>query len=224
MGAVLASCQGFGPAPPEVLDRLASTAAASAAPERRTATVELDSRWMSGRFHGVVVSAGGAGGAFRAQLLPEVGTKVLDLVVTPELVSGTFPQADIQVEHARRDGFRLKRSFMAFLAASLAEDLAPLGPDRVRGARLVDADFGIWELDLEPAMEGTRVWARIGPGGELVERRYRLDGIGWTERWRPVHEFRSRHFAWRLIDEVREEIERPPEALFVPAKLAERVP
>jgi hypothetical protein len=211
------ACRSFGEVPPELIAVLEARAA-EPQPEaqRKEATVEIDSAWMVGRFHGVVVSRRGERPAFRAQLLPEVGTKVLDVIVTPELVHGSAPQAGLEVQHARAEGFRLKRSLMAFLAASVAEELSPLSALRVRGSRPVNADFGIIELDLEPILEGTRVRAVVNAQGQLIERRYQLDGVGWVETWSPAHEFRSHRFVLRLLDEKLTPIDPPPEALFLP--------
>ncbi len=211
MAVLLCACRGFGPPPAEVLALLPAETSVERASERRVALVDLVSPQVTGSFTAIVVVRGGPGLCLRAQLMPEVGGKLLDLVVTPELVRGYFPHAEARIDRSRAEGGALEPGLLAFLAASLAEDATPVVAARVRG---VKAHARGHELLLVPALEGVDVTAFVDANGVLLERHYRLGGVGWHERLAPERVFESRGFRWTILEEERQPIPLPDEALF----------
>ncbi len=206
-----AACRSFGPLPSALAEVLPPTVTAAETAERRIALIDLDSTHVSGRFTAVVIVRRGERPALRAQVIPEIGGKLLDLVVTPERVRGYFPHAGPALDFERASGRTLPRGLLAFLAASLVEDATPIGRERALGARAYDEG---WEILLRSTLEGVRVIARVDAQGRLLERRYALGGVGWRERFEPQHAFESHDFRWVIVEEQREAIAAPPDTLF----------
>jgi len=211
LAAFGASCRSFGPLPSTLAEVLPQTVTKAETAERRIALIDLDSTHVSGRFTAVVVVRHGERPALRAQVIPEVGGKLLDLVVTPERVRGYFPHAGPALDFERSSGRTPPRGLLSFLAASLVEEATPISSERALGARPCDEG---WELQLRSALEGVRVIARLDARGRLLERRYSLGGVGWRERFEPHHTFESHDFRWVIVEEHSEAIAAPPDTLF----------
>jgi hypothetical protein len=187
------SCSSFGPPPPELRELLGAPPCGAAAPLRDTwraqGRVEIDSRWISGDYEAVVVAETAPFPRARLQLFPALGGKLMDVLATPKRLAGTIPAAGIALDWSSADGAP-PRALLAFVALGLLEQVQPLTWPRARAAR---RDGDGWELELEPCFPGVEQWALIDGQGELRERRYRVGGASWTERFGP-HRFEGRGF------------------------------
>jgi hypothetical protein len=211
LAILAAACRTFGPVPPDLEAVLPAASVARTDGERRVALVDLDTKHVTGRFTAVVVVRYGDRPAVRAQVIPEIGGKLLDLVVSPDRVRGYFPQAEPAIDYARSSTSAPPIGLLSFLAASLLEEATPITRSRICGARRIEDG---WELELRGALEGVRVVARCDAEGRILGRAYSLGGVGWRERFEPVHVFESRGFRWTIVEERRESIPAPPDALF----------
>jgi len=208
---LLGGCATFGPPDPAVLaDALADRPEAGAI--RRRARLDLEGEHLSGRFTAVLVAWRGPEPSARLQVLPEVGGKLLDLVVTPERVAGYVPMAGLAVDHARGEG-PVPRHLLGFVAASLLEDLTLLSRGRVLGSR--PRPGGGHELLVAGALEGCRVTVELDPSGAILGRTFRLRGVGWREVRTPDgRRFVAPGLEWRLGDVTRETLAEVPDRLF----------
>ncbi len=66
---------------------------------REEAEVRLETPYIRGVYHGVLVARGGAHPAVRLQLFPPVGGRLFDLIATPDRIAGSFPQAEVRWDH-----------------------------------------------------------------------------------------------------------------------------
>ncbi len=217
----LAGCRSFEPLSPEVAGVLGQRSEHEP-PTRRRAQVELEGMLLAGVYEAVLLSSGGATPDLRLQLFPDVGGKLVDLVVGPRSVAVWIAPQGWFLSHPR-SSVGPERLMLMTWVGSLLETVTPITPGRVRGQRAVD---GGYELLLEPAVPGMRVVARIDAEGRLLERAYAHGG----ERWREAIEPEQRVFSsagffqgrWYLREESSEAIEPPPSELFeLPAELRE---
>ena len=194
-------------------DLIPARAADTVGALRRTAWTRIESPGFSGEFKAVSIEEGGAEPRVRLQLLPEVGGKVLDMVVSPRRTVGYWLHLATSFEETRGPGEGGTRDLVAFISCSLLENAVPLTYDRVLGGRRTADGY---ELRVSPIMDGgrTRVEVLLAVDGTLLARRYTHRGVGWRETFHPAHRFQSRGFSWVLEDETVEEIAAPPEVLF----------
>lgn len=205
-----AGCRGLAEAGPEVLAQVRALDVVEDAVRRR-ASVELEASGLLGTYTGAVVLRAGERPAARLQLLPSVGSKLLDLAVDDERISGYFPAAGVRVDHLRADGAP-PRHVLSFLAASLLEQVVPL-EGRVLGVLRKSAEGT--ELSATGALEGVRLRVRLDPDGRVVGRTYRLRRVTWTETLAANgRSFRGRGFGWTMTGVEEDAIPFPADTLF----------
>jgi len=165
-------CRGFGAPPPALLAALPPPDHTGV---RAQATVEIDSDALRGTFDALLLADRGPRPRVRLQLFPDLGGTVLDVTATPERITGGFPGAD-SVDAAPGAA---ARHGVVFLGLTLLEQLAPLTPERVTGARAIDDG---WLVRVAPVWPGLDVEARVSRTGAVRERRYAYRGVRWVER------------------------------------------
>lgn len=203
-------CRGLSEPGPEVQRQVRELSVPDGSVRRR-ANVELEASGLLGKYVGAAVLRAGEEPAARLQLLPNVGSKLLDLAVNGDRISGYFPAAGVRVDHARSGGAP-PRHVLSFLAASLLEQVVPL-EGRVLG--VIREDEGGALLRAEGALEGVALRVRLDGQGRVVERRYKLRQVSWTETIEGgSRAFRGRGFAWTMTDIEEAGIPAPPDALF----------
>lgn len=208
---LLCGCTTFGPPDPAVLADVV-TDRTEADTIRRRARLELEGEHLSGTFTAVLIARRGRAASARLQVLPEVGGKLLDLVVTPERVVGYVPMAGLAIDHARGAG-PVPRHLLVFVAASLLEDLTPLTRERVLGSR--PRRDGGHELQVAGALGEGRVTVELDPSGAILGRAFRLRGARWREVRTPDgRRFVAPGLEWRLGDVRRETLAGVPAGLF----------
>jgi hypothetical protein len=150
---------------------------------RVKAVADLESEHLSGTFEVLVLARSGPKPVVRLQLLPDLGGKALDLVVSPDRLQGRFPATGESVDWALPDEARAHP--LLFIGLTLLERFAPITEDRVNGA-----DRG--EFELEPLVEGSSV--RYSNG----EHRFGWGAwVRWTAR---AEEVRAKGFLLKLRD------------------------
>jgi hypothetical protein len=133
--------------------------------------LELRSPGLSGTFDAVCAIDGDG---LRLQLFPDVGGKVLDVVVGNDTITADLAGTPYV---ARAPLHRAAPHPALLLAAVVAELAAPIVPARVRGER--EAHGGI-ELDLAPALGGGAVRATLTPGGVVAAYSIELAGMSFV--------------------------------------------
>ncbi len=157
---------------------------------RATAVADIDGEKLSGTFDVLLLARTGPRPLVRLQLLPDLGGKALDLVASPDRLSGRFPHTGEAVDWRLPEDARAHP--LLFIAITLLERFAPVTEDRVLGAR--DG-----ELELAPVVEGASVrrtreetrlawgawirWTRRGeevlaPGFHLRLRDVKVEALG----------------------------------------------
>ncbi len=203
-------CRGLSEPGPEIQRQVRELSVPDGAVRRR-ASVELEASGLFGNYVGAAVLRAGEEPAARLQLLPNVGSKLLDLAVNGDRISGYFPAAGVRVDHGRANGTP-PRHVLVFLAASLLEQVVPL-EGRVLGVILEDEDGVV--LRAEGALEGVALRVRLDGQGRVAERRYRLRHVSWTETVEGDRRaFRGRGFGWTMTDIEETGISDPGDALF----------
>jgi hypothetical protein len=160
-------CRSFATPRAETLAAVAPMALARLVPGRFV--LELATPGLTGVFDGVcAVDAA----AFRVQLFPDVGGKVLDVAVGADAVTAELPGSRYEARAPLDDA---PPHLALAVAALFAELLAPVDAARVLGER--DA-AGQIEVELRPALGSGRVEAQLAPSGAVV--RYRIT-LGWID-------------------------------------------
>lgn len=203
---LVAGCGTLGPPPNQLREVLPATAPDEASFSRRTAWARIESQGFSGEFNSVLVEEHGANPRVRFQLLPELGSKVLDMVVTPQRTVGYWPHLGQGFDEAGRD-------LIGFLSVSLLENGARLSFDRIIAGRRSSKGY---ELEVRPVIAGghTRLRVFLDPDGSLLRREYRHLGVRWREVFRPVHRIEAGNFLWVISDEMTQGIDSVPTQLF----------
>ena len=165
---LLAGCSSFSPPTALTLAKVAPMALAGLLPGRFE--LELTTPSLTGTFDAICVVEASS---FRLQLFPDVGGKVLDLVVCENTVTADMPGSRYE---AKAPLAAAPPHLGLALAALLAELLAPVGPDRVVGERQV-AGAGV-EVQLRPALGSGSVSARLSAAGSIES--YAIQ-VGWIE-------------------------------------------
>jgi len=162
---LLAGCGGL-PAPTPQDHELVRRLPPPPGPYARVkAVADLESEHLSGTFDVLVLARSGPRPLVRLQLLPDLGGKALDLVVSPDRLQGRIPATGESVDWALPDEARAHP--LLFIGLTLLERFAPITEQRVTGAAR-------GEFELDPVVEGTSV--RYA-GGE-----HRLGWGAWV-RW-----------------------------------------
>ncbi|MBL8756271.1 MAG: hypothetical protein JNK15_23450 [Planctomycetes bacterium] len=165
--ALFAGCAGFHAPRAETLASLRPMPLATLVPGRFE--VEIETPGLTGTFDAVSAVFGRG---VRMQWFPDVGGKVLDLRVDADAVVADLPghhyEAKAPLEAA-------EPHLGLVFAIVLAELLAPVTPERVRGERSCD---GATELCLLPALGAGSVVARLATDGSVASYRLRL---GWID-------------------------------------------
>lgn len=172
--ALLAACRSVVPPSPELLQQLERAPKPPAPCLRQDCTVDVSSAELSGRFT-ARVAACLAWPRARMQWFPDLGAKVLDLLVAPDQVHATIPPAGIVFAHDGRD--TAPRHLLYWMAVSLLEQLVPLTAERVVGTVVED---GRQWLVLRPLCAGTEVEALIDKDGRVCERRFLHRHVPWS--------------------------------------------
>lgn len=171
---ILCGCAGF-PAPtPEVLEEVRKLPPLPGPYVRVRARMNSDSEWMSGQVEGVIVARTGAHPMLRAQCLPDIGGKVMDVLATPKRIVGWFPQQNRGADVALPN--REIPNPLVVMGLSLLEVNAPVTPERVLGARRTPEG---WLLHLEPAAKGVFLMALLVPGAGIKVRRFVSNHVQW---------------------------------------------
>jgi len=213
-GAVLllASCRSFGPPPSELGTLLPVASPALAGPlGQHELRVSIESEALSGEFEGVAATRSLPEAGARLQLFGDLGGKLFDMAAQADRFVGYFPHAEVGVEF-KPEGEDLPRHLISFMAASLLEASSPITLERVRAARQLE-DSG-WELELEPVMAGVEVTAVLTAKGDLVERRYRMRGLRWSEEIGAERIFRGGDFQLTLTSERTTALDALPDGVF----------
>lgn len=137
---------------------------------RSTATVDIQSPWISGTFTAAVAARTGDDPAVRLQLLPDLGGKALDLLARPDRVTGSFPHTGERIDWRLPDDARAHPLF--FIAITLLEEFGPAADRRVIAVRPGEAR-------LRPVVPGTRVELRDTEDGGS-EKRISWGAARWT--------------------------------------------
>lgn len=196
---VLVGCSALGPPPEGARELLAVRD--EAAGERRVGYVDIESEAFTGSFKSVLVSESG-GPRVRLQLLPELGTKVLDLAAGPDGLQSVWA-------FGAGDGTaRLER----MVAISLLEGAA--GLDFARVVAGAERAAGGFVLEVAPVVPGVEVRVEVAADGRVVGRRFADGVVRWAERFEPEHAFVAPGFSWRVLDEERTPLEAVPAGLF----------
>lgn len=165
---LLGGCAGFTTPRAETLAKVAPMPLAKWLPGRFE--LELASPGLTGTFDAVCAVDGAS---FRVQLFPDIGGKVLDVTVGPDVVTAELPGSRY-VAHAPLD--RAEPHVALGLAALFGELLAPVRANRVRGERT--GSGGVVEVDLRPALGCGIVTAQLGNEGAIGQ--YHV-ALGWIE-------------------------------------------
>lgn len=144
-------------------------------PQRLKVRVDLESPWLSGQFDGVILVRPGP--AVRAQLFPDLGSKVVDLLATPDRIVGYFPMTQEGVDCSLPA--EAKPHPILFMGLHLLERAAPVTRERMTGwFNVTGADFFRVRSIVEGASQTFRVpwW-----GGAAVREISWMYGLSWRE-------------------------------------------
>ncbi|HEX7900203.1 MAG TPA: hypothetical protein VF950_20715 [Planctomycetota bacterium] len=151
---------------------------------RVKAVADLVSEHMSGTFDVLVLARGGPRPLVRLQLLPDLGGKALDLVVSPDRLQGRFPATGESVDWSLPDEARAHP--LLFIGLTLLERFAPVTEDRVTGAASVSGTAAgvspsIRIFEVTPVVEGMGLWlaGRLWEPGGPYETRMSWGWVRW---------------------------------------------
>jgi len=174
-----ASCHRFHPPSQAQLTLLRSQQTAdSQRPlfERREILVRATGSSFAGQFEGVWVARRTPRPQLRLQLFPDVGSKVLDLVVGPNRVTvGTSPQSQPYQRRFGPDGDSISRGVTVF-AISLQQHWTGLVPSDVTGIRAAPNGY---LLQLRDHASGVSVHARVDSQMRLQQWLFGYRGVNW---------------------------------------------
>jgi hypothetical protein len=165
---LLAGCAGLEAPRPEDVEAVRRLPPPPGPYARVTAVADLETEHLSGTFDVLVLARSGRRPVVRLQLLPDLGGKALDLVASPDHLTGWFPVTGEGVDWDLPG--QASAHPLLFFAITLLERFAPVTEDRVAGV----AD-GV--IELEPVVEGSRV--------RYARSEFRFGwgaAIGWTAR------------------------------------------
>ena len=140
----------------------------------------LDAPSLSGVYQGLLAVRTGRDVHLRVQLFPDLGSKFLDLSVTPSGIEGRMGDEKLSLElPAGNDADEAPEASLPFLfAVTLQEHFTALDPERVIGVRSL---WGNWQLRLAPQGFGVEVTVVLDEELRILERRYRYRGARWRE-------------------------------------------
>lgn len=164
---------------------------------RVKAVADLDGERLAGSFDVLLVARTGPRPRIRLQLLPDLGGKALDLVASPDHLSGVFPATGESIEWSLPDD--AKAHPLLFIAITLLERFAPVTEDRLIGA----AD-GVWELT--PVVEGASV--------RRTSSEWRFGWGAWVRWTARDHDVFAKGFQLKLRDVKIETLGALDEGLF----------
>lgn len=196
-GLVALGCRVNAPPPPELLALLG--ARPDVRHEKVQARVRIESEQLTGTFQAALARRRGSAPVVRLKLFSDLGGAVLDLAASAEAVRAHFPQAGITLDWSREEGESLRRGLLAFFAASVLEEAAPITYGRIRGARHLPEG---WWLELEPVLEDVRVTASLNARGDVLGRTYELRRARWTEGRGATVRYEGQGFSL-VIDDIR---------------------
>jgi hypothetical protein len=165
----LAACASFTTPSAATLAHIAPAPVAARLPGRFE--LELATSGLTGTFDAVVAVEGSS---FRVQVFPDVGGKVLDLMVGADRVVATMPGSRYEAS-APLDG--AEPHLALALALVFAELLAPVRGERVLGERAVGDGV---EVELRPALGAGRVRAALDGNGAVARYELALGRIELT--------------------------------------------
>lgn len=166
---------------------------------RVTAVADIEGDKLSGTFDVLVLARTGPRPLVRLQLLPDLGGKALDLVASPDHLSGRFPHTGEAVDWTLPD--EAKAHPLLFIAVTLLERFAPITEDRLEGAIAISGhvrDDGPVRtiMKLTPVVDGSS--SELAAGAVKWERVLGWGrGVSWTVR---EHEVLAPGFHLRLRD------------------------
>jgi hypothetical protein len=172
----VAACASYGPLPDDLARRLTDRVARDATFVTESATVTITSDALSGEFTGRLAARRDTAPTVRVQLFPDLGGKVLDVLVDARQVVAVMPQAGLAVSRRTDDATLPPYDPLLFVAVSLLESFTPVTKLRVRGARRVDGGV---ELLLDPTVAGTRVTAIVDDAGAVLHHEIALRAARW---------------------------------------------
>lgn len=169
---LLAGCGGL-PAPtPEDLAAVRRLPPPPGPYVRVTAVADVETPQLSGQFDVLLVGRTGARPVLRLQLLPDLGGKALDLLASPDRLTGWFPASGEGVDWDLPG--QAAAHPLLFFAITLLERFATVTEDRVTGA-------AAGEIAVRPLVAGAVV--RLAPGelrlgwGAWIRWTARPDGV-----------------------------------------------
>lgn len=176
-GLIVAACRAT--LLPDELARVALEPPAAA--ERLHLEVEIESRTLSGVFDGLLVTRA-APPAVRFQLLPDLGTPILDLVATPDAITARM-HGEGAARTWRGDDDDPPLAPPLLFGITLLEQHA--GPNR---ARIVTGYAGPpLTLDMRGCFRGTHVDGVEVEDARIVARTFHLGYVAWRTRLRGDH-------------------------------------
>ena len=151
---------------------------------RVKAVADLESDALSGTFDVLVLARTGPRPLVRLQLLPDLGGKALDLVVSPDRLTGVFPPTGERVDWALPDEARAHP--LLFIGLTLLERFASVTEDRLLSAFNISG-FAAGQgpscrfIEIEPVVQGLDLFM-AGPLWEPAapyELRFQWGGARW---------------------------------------------
>ncbi len=180
LSTFLAGCGGL-PAPgPRHIEFIRQLPAPPGPYVRVRATADLESEHLSGTFDVLLLARTGPRPLIRLQLLPDLGGKALDLLVSPERLIGRIPATGESIDWELPDDARAHP--LLFIAVTLLERFAPMTEDRLTGAISISGHVQgdgpvLTFLELSPVIPGSRV--RLAAGA--VKWEWRLGWGAWID-------------------------------------------
>ncbi|MEM7167134.1 MAG: hypothetical protein AAF581_16855 [Planctomycetota bacterium] len=168
-------CRSFGRPPAALLHALGAQTQPTAS-GRAQARVTLRSPQVSGEFHGLLVATRTPTTKVRMLLLPDLGSRILDVIATQDRLWGTLPGGQQRLDVVR--GRAAPRRFLTFAGLTLLEAHIPVDESRITGARATAAG---WQVHLTATFPRLRVLADIDTDGQVIARHYRYRGVSWSE-------------------------------------------
>lgn len=168
---VVSGCQGFAPVSPATQQLVRAMELSERIPADQF-LLEIESPYLAGVFDVLFVVEQQT---MRAQLFPDVGGKVLDLTVGPQVITATMPGESYRAEPPLQQA---EPHFALVLAAMLGELMAPVTAMRVVGERI--GREGRIEVQLRPALGAGEVTAELAPNGRIHRYQIRLGMLSFT--------------------------------------------
>lgn len=179
--------------------------------ERREIQLRADGPIFAGQFDGFWVGQRRPVPRLRLQLFPDVGSKVLDLVVGPdELIVGLSPASDPYRRSLGSGSDAIERP-LTLLALTLQRHWAGLRDRDVVGSRNVEDGH---VLRLVPLPSGISIDVKVDRAMQVQQWRFCYRGFDWTLDEGPPLRFVADDTALEIEVSSREPVDSLPAAVF----------